>query len=911
MTDLKTKDDVSKFKTQVHNYLASRRAKQLKKDPTHISYGLLAGSFALDEHEEQEFMKLYKRAIDNGVDDFSILECQRKDYGPILIDIDIKIPIDNYEENKRLYDNNLVMNILNKYIKVINKYLDIRAKTAEKIKIYFLEKDTVTLSDSVCKDGFHIVIPHICPVPQIRHVIRHEVVKLCEEEKTFEGFIEGADKIIDKAVVSSNSWFLYGSMKPMASKYKLTKVFDYKLNTVYDSKNVDELSSDSDDNNYSVKELISDLSIRSSRYIKNIRLHEDFTESDVDALCDKLALNVKVDKTNFNMTTSKEDDVRRATKFVSLFDSARADNYSDWLYTGLALHNVEDNLLPVWIEFSKLSKKYKNGECEKMWKTMKNQVGNVLTIRSLAYWAKQDNPKEYDIFIKQEFKDMMNDILDNDIVDVNQHYKIAKIIHSKYSDKFVCSNLKNNIWWEFKNHRWFKIDEGYTLKILLSEDFVNEFYNEINELTAKQKAGKVDNKECTNVLKKITKIISNLLNTPFKKTIISECSNLFYDCDFETKLNSNIHLLAFENGVFDLASKRFRDGRPDDFISFSTKNNYYHWSEKNSYYKPIMTFFEQVLPNKIVREYFLNALCTCISGETKEEKLYILTGSGSNGKSLTMDLMCFALGDYFMSCPITVITRKRGQSNETAPEKVRMKGRRCGVFQETDDGEKVNVGVMKEMTGGDKIIARDLFKGAGEMIEFKPQMKYFLTCNQLPTIPSNDDGTWRRLRVIEFSSKFTDNPTKPNEFKIDTMLKQKIEQWGPAFASFLLHTYVHEYSKKTYLKEPDEVLASTNQYKMVNDPYEQFSNERINKVPNSKKTISRESIYETFKSWYKFQYEKKDVPKKPDIIKEFTKILGEPGPRGFKGVEFKILVESSINEESGDESKEEKVAISI
>ena len=102
--------------------------------------------------------------------------------------------------------------------------------------------------------------------------------------------------------------------------------------------------------------------------------------------------------------------------------------------------------------------------------------------------------------------------------------------------------------------------------------------------------------------------------------------------------------------------------------------------------------------------------------------------------------------------------------------------KKIGTIQEID-GDKMNVGIMKEFTGGDKVLVRDLYKGSKEMIEFKPQMKYFLICNQLPVIPSIDDGTWRKLRVIDFNSKFVDNPTVSNEFKINTNLKQEIKSW--------------------------------------------------------------------------------------------------------------------------------------
>jgi P4 family phage/plasmid primase-like protien len=307
------------------------------------------------------------------------------------------------------------------------------------------------------------------------------------------------------------------------------------------------------------------------------------------------------------------------------------------------------------------------------------------------------------------------------------------------------------------------------------------------------------------------------------------------------------------------------------------------------------------MPNEKVRKYFLNALCTCISGETKEEKLYIMTGSGSNGKSLTMDLMYLALGDYYMSCPITIITRKRGQSNETSPEKVRMKGRRCGVFQETDDGEKMNVGVMKEFTGGDKVLVRDLFKGSAEMIEFKPQMKYFLTCNQLPEVPSNDDGTWRRLRVIQFGSKFTDNPTKANEFIIDNTLKQKIEQWAPTFISYLIHIYNTDYKTKTYLTEPIEVMAFTNQYKMENDFYTEFITDNIIITNNVNDTIGRESLWDKFRDWYKKAYDSKNVPKKMDFNKFMSKQFGESTKGGnYTNITYITFAEDSVKKSDLD-----------
>jgi len=586
---------------------------------------------------------------------------------------------------------------------------------------------------------------------------------------------------------------------------------------------------------------------------------------------------------------SIKEDIRRATKYTDMLSDKRSSDYHDWIKVGLALHNIDNSLLLVWIEFSKkCESKYKEGECEKIWNTMKNPLnGNVLTIRSLAYWAKQYNPKEYEVFYREEYKSMMKKSLDGNT------YYLAERVYSKYSDRFVCSALKSNIWWEFKNHRWHRIEEGYTLKILLEEDFATEYKRESYELSIKatQHSG-FDKEELQYKKSKIDKIVEKLMNNTFKNTLMDECKSLFYDPNFERNLDSKINLIGFENGVYDLKQKTFREGRPDDYITLSTKNDYNIWNDKHPFNQPIFKFFDQVLPNKNVQKYFLNTLCSCLSGTTETKKLYIMTGSGSNGKSLTLDLMYLTLGDYYMSCPIKIITKKRGQKKETFPEKVWMRGKRCGVFQVTDD--ELSVDVIKEFIDSDKVLVRDIFKGYGEMIEFKPQMKYFFTCNQLPNINSNDE-LCKLFRIIHFESKFTDNPTKPNEFMIDNTLKQKIEQWAPIFISYLIHIYDTEYKTSNYLADPEEVMALTNQYSMENDFYTEFITDRIIITNNSNDTIGRDNLWEEFKDWYKKNYECKNIPKKMDFIKYMSKKLGEPiKGKGFSNITFIIEKESNL-----------------
>jgi hypothetical protein len=123
-------------------------------------------------------------------------------------------------------------------------------------------------------------------------------------------------------------------------------------------------------------------------------------------------------------------------------------------------------------------------------------------------------------------------------------------------------------------------------------------------------------------------------------------------------------------------------------------------------------------------------------------------------------------------------------------------------------------------------------------------------------------------------SKFTDKPTKDNEFMIDTMLKQKIEQWAPTFASYLIHVYNTQYKNKTYLEDPEEVMASTKQYKSENDFYTEYINDRITVTTNTKDIIGQDTMWEDFRAWFKSEHEQDKLPRKPELMKMMVKFLG-------------------------------------
>jgi P4 family phage/plasmid primase-like protien len=236
-----------------------------------------------------------------------------------------------------------------------------------------------------------------------------------------------------------------------------------------------------------------------------------------------------------------------------------------------------------------------------------------------------------------------------------------------------------------------------------------------------------------------------------------------------------------------------------------------------------------------------------------------------------------------------MLTQKRVASNAANSELARAKGKRMAVMQEPSEDEKLNIGLMKELSGGDKIMARSLYTMP---IEFKPQFHMLLMCNHLPHVDSSDGGTWRRVRVVEFNSRFVQdpNPNDINEFPIDLELSKKFDRWRPHFIGMLLD-YFRLYQVEG-LHEPDEVMACTKEYQRKNDFVADFLAETVKMVPNERDAFIRvDDLYEEFKDWAKSENISMKIPRRKDIQvhleKKFGKVVRQDGNLVFTNVRLK------------------------
>ena len=482
----------------------------------------------------------------------------------------------------------------------------------------------------------------------------------------------------------------------------------------------------------------------------------------------------------------------------------------------------------------------------------------------------EDDPSELEYHEDEEHIKVFQDEEDNRtfLTSINgQHAAVANVVFLLYKD---CMGHNGNTssekgWYQFVDGKW--ITGSDSLSYNLSHHAI-KYYRKALKLYTNCTQISTDNKN--QKIKRVNKLIDQLGNHGFKTGVLREASILFVrnNRKFESKLDANPTLVGFDNGVYDLDAGEFRQLQAQDYVTMTTGYDYVPLNKNSKTYKEIMKFLSQILPIPAVREYVLQTLGTYIDGSFSEEKFHIWTGSGGNGKSKLIELIEMAYGEYAGRMPVALITNKRQQSNQASSEIASNVKKRFCSFQEPNADEKINVGLMKELTGGDKITVRQLY---GQQFEFKPQFKLVLCCNKIPEIPTDDEGTWRRIRVVEFISKFVKKPDPkiPYQFPRDINLPKKLFEWKAMFMSIMLD-YHRKFQEGEFV-EPDEVTQFTKDIQTENDPLKYFAGQYITQGEASDYIIGKELMLR-YEAWYR-EYKGRDVPNKLKVKDKFAEIL--------------------------------------
>ncbi len=204
----------------------------------------------------------------------------------------------------------------------------------------------------------------------------------------------------------------------------------------------------------------------------------------------------------------------------------------------------------------------------------------------------------------------------------------------------------------------------------------------------------------------------------------------------------DVMLLNFRNGTLDLGSMNFRNHDRDDLITkmvpveFDPEAVCPHWE---SFVDRIMDGDESLVA------FLRRAIGYSLTGDVGEQCLFILYGGGANGKSTLIETISKMLDGYACKSEMSSFLEKKNES--VSNDIARLKGARFVSAVEAGRGKRLNEPLIKEITGGDTISARFLFR---EFFDFRPEFKLFLATNARPEIQGVDEAIWRRVYLLPF-----------------------------------------------------------------------------------------------------------------------------------------------------------------
>ena len=690
--------DAKARRSKLYEYLERNCLAQKGGEFTHTSIYDPMASYYVRPDKIAKFHELYKDAVLSGADLY--LTERHRDIGPVVIDLDFRFSYAEGDAVERRYTEDVIVKVVEAYAKVLSEFLgddaegedrvvteireetEGRAEDAEdaeghadnrtdapmkSFKVYVMEKPSPVLFKGLIKDGIHIVIPDIVTRPVFQLMIRERLLGPLEEVFAGIGLSNPIKDVVDEAVIERNNWQMYGSKKPHLEKYVVTRIYEYVRATgEVRAENVSTNAADHIEV-LSIRNKMEETKIKFEKE-EDLKKYEELIQARKMRAHFKNSVLSKTRNTQNNRLDSREE-FDRISGLVDLLSVARADDYNDWIRVGWCLRNIDHRLLEKWVSFSKKSRKFVAGECEKQWDYMR-QDGACLGKGTLHLWAKNDDPERYKVIVQEDLRRLVNNARSG------TEYDVALVVQKKYDHNYIYDS-RNKVWFVYYNHRWHQTDEGLALKRKLPTEVADEFRSAaafFQARAADPNTEQDDKERLDELVKKLNDVITKLKRAPFQGCVMTEAAMLFQIDKIDEKMDSNTHLIGFENGVYDLDALEFREGRPEDYITMTTGINYNPHVESNPLVGELNNFLGQVIRVEAVREYVMGLFASFLHGSIREERFHVWTGSGCFAKDTpvlmydgtTKMIQDVVIGDKLMGDDSTdrnVVELFRGESD--------------------------------------------------------------------------------------------------------------------------------------------------------------------------------------------------------------------------------------------------------
>ena len=321
--------------------------------------------------------------------------------------------------------------------------------------------------------------------------------------------------------------------------------------------------------------------------------------------------------------------------------------------------------------------------------------------------------------------------------------------------------------------------------------------------------------------------------------------------------NADPWSIQAQNRIIDLKTGESRPGLPSDFINKAAPTEWKGLPDDEPAVAWCMFMNSIFNGNRPLIDYVQRVLGAALVGKPSQQEFYIFWGEGRNGKGTILETLKEVLGEALAS-PIRselIMDARQAGNNGPNPELLDLQGKRIVWASETRDGQRLNAEKVKLFTGGDTLSSR--YNYSNEMISFKPSHTLFMLTNNKPRISAGDTAVWDRLRLVPFLMRFVDNPTADNERRKDIDLQEKLLKEASGILAWLVQGCLDW--QRDGLNPPPVVTESGQEYRLDEDPVQQFVNERCLVGPGYR--AQAKPLHDDFSNWFTETYgSKASVP---------------------------------------------------
>ena len=472
-------------------------------------------------------------------------------------------------------------------------------------------------------------------------------------------------------------------------------------------------------------------------------------------------------------------------------------------------------------------------------------------------------------------------------LDKMAHYKYLTSKYKLCNKVYYYFNDSTKLWGE-ENTEDSVINRicDHSREILIPEEkHVKELLANMEKELSKKGKGKLTGEE-QEELKEIDTAIKDFnsfidksykehMKAKFAKSVLNFFHHKILDPEFMDKINiNNHHLLPLKFKNLNLRTLQMENRY--DYQHFTKALDFFDidsLSVEDEPYKIVDKFFLDIATGyEPKKNYIQKMLGYFLTGDVPHGRTFnIFYGKGRNGKSAVFEILGEIMQHYVKAVESSIII-KRGVKNagQASPElEVLDYGLRLAILSETEEGDKLNESLIKNISGYDSISYRPLY---GKPKNFRSEAKLCMLTNNKPYFKLSTSMV-DRIRFINFGSRFLTEDEinkqggilKDGEYKVNCELVKDIKTYYKEYVLLWLAIGAKKFIEDGHMNIPDDKILQTENMSYINemDSFKRFIDECFTIDENG--NTSATEVKEAYK---KFCTDESIPPMKPAQLKD-------------------------------------------